>query len=264
MDTASRSVAAAAAAPMMTLAEGVAQVVEKHLSRIHGKVKDEVAVVPLRHRSLPEHLPELSELPAEISEALSTAVQRETNRSALRSVYTRRMATFRENLSRLDPDVTAALRQMKRAELTITAPNVQVTLRDKQAVAASEGGGGGGSEGGSRSEGGTGAEAAAPLARSKPQLRQGIVYAAAGAIADLGIDPGQEYAEHLAMRLVAHPQLRPLILVKLPEAMAQAAQEHEEAIREGRVVKPGRKRSGAPLPRIKAQIRGDAVRSLRE
>lgn len=238
-------------AASLSLAEGVAHVVEKHLARIHSKVRDEVVVVPMSHPSLPADAPLLRELPAEVADALRTTVQRETNRAALRTVYNQRMATFRENLARLDPDVSAALRQLGRAELTVTAPNVQVTLKDKGAAApaapAAHGPG----------------EAAAPLARSKPQLRQGMIHAAAGAIADLGIDPGQDYAEHLAMRLLSHPQLRPLILVKLPEAMAQAAQEHAEALREGRIVKPGRKRSAAPAPQIKALIRGDAVQSLR-
>jgi hypothetical protein len=248
--TDSMALLAAPAASPLALAEGVARVVEKHICALHATAKDEVSVVPLLHPSLPAAPPALADLPPEISDALRTAVQRETNRAALRSVYRQRMATFKENLGRLDPDVAAALRDMHRTELTVTAPGVQITLKARQGGEAAEAGGGAGASQGDA------AAAAAPLARSKPQLRQGMVYAAASAIADLGVDPAQAYDEHLAARLLSHPQLRPLILVKLPEAMAQAAEEHAEALREGRISKPGRKRSAAPPPSVRAVVRG--------
>lgn len=248
------ALASAPAAPL-ALAEGVARVVEKHICALHATAKDEVAVVPLLHPSLPAAPPALADLPPEISDTLRTAVQRETNRAALRSVYRQRMGTFKENLARLDPDVAAALRDMDRTELTVTAPGVQITLKAKPGGEAA--GAAGAGEGKAPAETPSQEPAtAAPLARSKPQLRQGMVYAAASAIADLGVDPDQPYDEHLAARLLSHPQLRPLILVKLPEAMTQAAEEHAEALREGRISKPGRKRSAAPPPTIRAVVRG--------
>jgi hypothetical protein len=256
--------------PPFTLAEGVARVVEKHISTTFSRRKDDIAVVPLHHPSLPEDPPALSAMPPEVAESLRTAVQRETNRAALRTVYKQRMAAFKETLAELDPKVSDALRAMNRAELTITAPNVQITL--KQKAAAQEGGGGAGAEGGGEEVGApSGAKeldrnassssssaAAAPIARSKPQLRQGMVYATASAIADLGVDPAAEYDPHLAERVLSHPQLRPLILVKLPEAMDQSAREYAEALQEGRIAKRGRKPSAARPASIKAQIRGEA------
>lgn len=264
----SGSGSAAAAAPPpeppFTLAEGVARVVEKHICTTFSRRKDDIAVVPLHHPSLPEDPPALSAMPPEVAESLRTAVQRETNRAALRTVYKQRMAAFKETLAELDPKVSDALRAMNRAELTITAPNVQITLKQKAAAVQEAGGGAGAEAGGeddrnaSSSSSSSAAAAAAPIARSKPQLRQGMVYATASAIADLGVDPAAEYDPHLAERVLSHPQLRPLILVKLPEAMDQSAREYAEALQEGRIAKRGRKPSAARPASIKAQIRGEA------
>lgn len=224
-----------------TLAEGLARLIEKQISARHARQVDDVTISPrppgvtLRARrgvagaraaevsGPPPRVVEAAALRGEAKEAVDRLLRQETNRTAFRTMYRQRVATFQQTLGDLEADVARELEAMPRPEVVVGVRGRQ----DTQIVIARTPAAGQQEEGGEAAEASShaapaGAAPAALPGMNKAVLREGLVWAAGRALAELGVNPEQPFGAGLAMQVMSHPQLRPLVLVALPEGVRQA------------------------------------------
>jgi hypothetical protein len=223
-----------------TLAEGLARLIEKQISARHARQVDDVTISPrppgvmLRERRgvagaraaetvPPPRVVEAAALRGEAKEAVDRLLRQETNRTAFRTMYRQRVATFQQALGDLEADVARELEAMPRPEVVVGVRGRQDTQIVISRTPAA----------GQQEQGGEAAEASSPAApaaagpaalpgMNKAVLREGLVWAAGRALAELGVNPEQPFGAGLAMQVMSHPQLRPLVLVALPEGVRQA------------------------------------------
>jgi hypothetical protein len=189
---------------------------------------------------------DLSELRGESKEAVDVLLRQETSRTAFRSMYRQRVSTFQQTLEALEEDVARELEAMPRPEVVVGVrgrENTQIVIT-RAGLAEPEAGAGPaalafGSAalqppspfglGGPPSPSGPAARSSASASASassgpltKAVLRDGLVWAAGRALAELGVHPEQPFSAGLAVQVLSHPQLRPLVLVALPDGIQRA------------------------------------------
>jgi len=203
---------------MATLAEGVARLIEKHIASQHSKTIDDVAIST---KAIPGMVVPASRLPDSEREAIDMLLRRETNRAAFRKLYRQRVSAFRESLASMEEDVARELEALPQPEVVVgvrgrTDTQIVISRADDPADAAAP-------------EAGAEAGVRRPKApRTKSCLRDGMVWAAEQALTELGVRPDQPFSAPLAVQITNHPQLRPLILLALPEGMSRAAAREKE------------------------------------
>lgn len=218
---------------MATLAEGVARLMEKQIAALHSRQVDDVTISVrppgLRLRGGggaaaaaaaggSARVIQLEELPGEQREAVDVLLRQETNRAAFQKMYRQRVSGFRQAMQAMEEDVARELETMPRPEVVVGVRN----RADTQIVIARA----------AQHEPAADAATAAPTPpapRTKGSLRDGLVWASGRALAELGVNPDQPFNAGLAVQALSHPQLRPLVLVALPEGLAQAAARETEA-----------------------------------
>lgn len=231
---------AAASATATTLAEGVARLIEKQIASQHARRVDDIAISPKPPGSgrgaapVGSRVIEAGALRGEAKEAIDRLLRQETNRTAFRTMYRQRVATFQHSLESLEADVARELEAMPRPEVVVGVrgrEDTQIVIARAAPAAAAEGAGGE-QAGDAAAAAGNAASARGPSrTTNKAVLREGLVWASGRALAELGLDPEQPFAAGLAMQILGHPQMRPLVLVALPDGI-QRARQAEAAMRD--------------------------------
>ncbi len=208
---------AAASATATTLAEGVARLIEKQIASQHARRVDDIAISPKPPGSgrgaapVGSRVIEAGALRGEAKEAIDRLLRQETNRTAFRTMYRQRVATFQHSLESLEADVARELEAMPRPEVVVGVrgrEDTQIVIARAAPAAAAEGAGGE-QAGDAAAAAGNAASARGPSrTTNKAVLREGLVWASGRALAELGLDPEQPFAAGLAMQILGHPQMR--------------------------------------------------------
>jgi hypothetical protein len=224
-----------------TLAEGVARLIEKQIAVQHARRVDDVTISPRppgqggRGRSAglgagSAQVVDARALQGEAKEAIDRLLRQETNRTAFRTLYRQRVATFQQSLDALESDVARELEAMPRPEVVVGVRGREDTQIVISRAAPPEAEEAGGAAAAAPGPGQTAASAGPSRTTNKAVLREGLVWASGQALAELGLDPEQPFQAGLAMQILSHPQMRPLVLVALPDGV-QRARQAEAALR---------------------------------
>jgi hypothetical protein len=200
-----------------TIAEGIARLFEKHIASQHAAQTQDIAILTKPADQPTDLVVSAERLPGPHKDAIDQLLRRETNRAAFRNIYRHRVAAFRQTLAAMEEDVATELAAMPQPEVVIG-----VRGRSDTRIVISRGPGAA-ADGQQQEES---AETTRPRAapKTKSSLRDGVIWAAQQALAELGVDPEQPYSATLATQLALHPQLRSLVLLALPEGMKHAAE----------------------------------------
>jgi hypothetical protein len=218
---------------MASLAEGVARLLEKQVAARYVRETDDVRVstkppgTMLRKRARPTspqpppRVMEISALDNDRREAIDVLLRQETNRTAFRKMYTQRIDQFKTTLREMEPSVAAELGALRRPEVVVGVrgrEGTQIIIRAQQDEPPSHG-----------PVAAAGESTTAPAPATKGAMRDGLRWASAMALSDLGVNPEQPFSTGLAAQIVGHPQLRPLVLMHLPAGLSRAAEDERHA-----------------------------------
>jgi hypothetical protein len=210
------------------MAEGVVELIYKHVAETHKRVVDDVVVsVKAPQEAL---VVDASELSGENREAVAALVRQDTNRTAFRRSYKERVDAYKASAQELQQRVEAYMVEAGKQELVIGLrgqDDLQIKIK--------------------RSSMSTAAAAPAPEATRPvpPTQKQLLREAVETTLRTLRVDPRQRYDPMSAVQILAHPQARPLI--------NRAMHEAETAAHAGTAAPTTRKRT--PAPTLSAVVR---------
>jgi hypothetical protein len=208
------------------MAEGVVELIYKHVAETHKRVVDDV-VVSVKAPPQEALVVDASELSGENREAVAALVRQDTNRTAFRRSYKERVDAYKASAQELQQRVEAYMVEAGKQELVIGLrgqDDLQIKIK--------------------RSSMSTAAAAAAPAAVQEetrpvpPTQKQLLCEAVETTLRTLRVDPRQRYDPVSAVQFLAHPQARPLI--------NRAMHEAENAAHAGTAAPTTRKRTTAP------------------
>jgi len=201
------------------MAEGVVELIYKHVAETHKRVVDDVVVsVKAPQEAL---VVDASELSGENREAVAALVRQDTNRTAFRRSYKERVDAYKASAQELQQRVEAYMVEAGKQELVIGLrgqDDLQIKIkRSSMSTAAAV------------------QEATRPVPPTQKQLLREAVETT---LRTLRVDPRQRYDPVSAVQFLAHPQARPLI--------NRAMHEAETAAHAGTAAPTTRKRTTAP------------------
>ena len=190
----------------LSLAEGVVDLIYKHIAETHKRTVDDVLVSVKPPAGVDDELVvDANDLSHENKEIFAALVRQDTNRTAFRRTYKAKMDTFKASAQELQQEVDTYMVQHNKQELVIGLrghDDMQIKLKRNGAT-----------------------ENPAKLAiSSRISQKEALLRAVETTLRTMRVNPHQPYDPISAVQILSHPQVRPLINKAMHEQGSHTSQ----------------------------------------